>query len=161
MTMVLDSAAGITYPNSTQQASAGVILQVVNASYGTLTSSSSATWADTGLSASITPKFATSKILVFVNCCGLSKSAANAYMGLRLLRGASTIFLFATQAGFTNGAVAANWGGDGITYLDSPATTSSTTYKIQMNNAAATGSVSINDGTSLNGSTITLMEVAG
>lgn len=137
----------------------GTVLQVVNASFGTLTGSGTATWADTGLTASITPKFSTSKILVIANMCGLSKSAANAYMGLRLLRNSSTIFLFATQAGFTSSSTVNSWGGDGVNYLDSPATTSSTTYKVQFNNAGL-GSVYINDGTSLNGCTITLMEIA-
>jgi hypothetical protein len=139
---------------------AGNVLQVVNATYGTLTTSTTASFADTGLTATITPSNTSSKILVLVNCCGLSKSANNTYMGLRLLRDSTTIFLFATQAGFTGGSVQSSWGGDGTNYLDSPATTSATTYKIQMNNAAATGTVTINDGTSLNGSTITLMEIA-
>lgn len=160
MSIILDGSAGITFPNSTTQASAGQVLQVVNASYGTIVNTASASWSDTGLSASITPKFSTSKVLVLVNCVGLSKTAANTYMGMRLLRGASVISLFETQAGYTGGSVYASWGGDGISYLDSPATTSSTTYKIQFNNAAATGLVNMNDGTSLNGSTITLMEIA-
>jgi len=160
MTMIIDGSAGVTFPNSTLQASAGVVLQVVNASYGTIATSSSATWTDTGLTISITPKFVTSKILVLVNCCGLSKTTANTYMGLRLLRGASVISLFETQAGYTGGTVYASWGGDGITYLDSPATTSATTYKVQFNNGAATGVVNFNDGTALNGSTITVMEIA-
>jgi hypothetical protein len=140
-------------------APSGSVLQVVQNTTTSQVDTTSVSLADTGLSASITPLSSSSKILVMANMCGLSKSAANAYMGLRLLRGASTIFLFATQAGFTSSSSVNSWGGDGVNYLDSPATTSSTTYKIQFNNAGL-GTVYINDGTSLNGCTITLMEIA-
>ena len=44
----------------------GKILQVVNATYSTQTTSSSSTYADTGLSASITPSSSSSKVLVIV-----------------------------------------------------------------------------------------------
>jgi hypothetical protein len=45
----------------------GKVLQVVNASYATRTSSTTSTYADTGLTATITPTAATSKILVIAN----------------------------------------------------------------------------------------------
>jgi hypothetical protein len=45
----------------------GAVLQVVNATYSTYTSSSSSTFADTGLTASITPSATSSKILVIVS----------------------------------------------------------------------------------------------
>ena len=62
MTTIIDGSAGITFPNSTVQASAGQVLQVVNATYSTSTGTSSSSYVDTGLTASITPKFSTSKI---------------------------------------------------------------------------------------------------
>ena len=43
----------------------GKVLQVVNAKNGTLVTSSSSTWSDIGLTASITPSSASNKILVF------------------------------------------------------------------------------------------------
>ena len=139
----------------------GKVLQVVTASYGTLVTSSSSTWSDIGLTASITPSSASNKILVFANIAGLSKTnGSNTYMGLRLLRGASEIHLLATQSGFTDSTVRDSMGGDGLNYLDSPSTTSSTTYKVQFRNTPATGTVTVNDGSSLDGSTITLMEIS-
>ncbi|MDA8721764.1 hypothetical protein N9M14_02480 [Candidatus Pelagibacter bacterium] len=146
---------------STVAPGAGKVLQVINSKYGTLVTSSSSTWSDTGLTASITPSSASNKILVFANIAGLSKSdGSNTYMGLRLLRGASEIFSLATQSGYTNSTARDSMGGDGLNYLDSPGTTSSTTYKVQFRNTPATGEVTVNDGTALDGSTITLMEIA-
>ena len=138
----------------------GKVLQVVSARYGTIKTSTSSTWSDIGLTASITPSNASNKILVFGNIAGLSKTnGSNTYMGLRLLRGDSEIHLLATQSGFTDSTARDSMGGDGLTYLDSPNTTSSTTYKFQFRNTPATGTVTVNDGSSLNGSTITLMEI--
>ena len=56
----INSAAAI----ATTKLGAGAVLQVVNAKFGTLTSSSSVNCADTGLTASITPTSATSKLLI-------------------------------------------------------------------------------------------------
>jgi len=56
----------------------GSVLQVVNAITSTNVSNSTATMTDTGLTATITPKFSTSKILVLVSQNGVYKSAANA-----------------------------------------------------------------------------------
>ena len=151
----LDNVTGLPAAIAT-----GKVLQVVNANYGTLTNSTTSTWSDTGLTASITPSSASNKILVFANMIGLSKNGADTYMGLRLLRGASEIFLFETQAGYTAGSGFNSWGSDALNYLDSPSTTSSTTYKVQFRNVPATGTVTVNDGSGLNGSTITLMEIA-
>ena len=62
MSMIIDGTNGLTFNNATVQASAGQVLQVVNATYGTAASTSSASFVDSGMSATITPKFATSKI---------------------------------------------------------------------------------------------------
>jgi hypothetical protein len=45
----------------------GAVLQVVNATYSTDTTNGTTTYADTGLTATITPTSATSKILVLVS----------------------------------------------------------------------------------------------
>jgi len=135
----------------------GSVLQVVNATYGTVTSSVTATRADTGLSATITPLFNTSKILVSVNMVGCGKGGGNAYMAFWLMRGATDIIKFEGEGGYTANSDNNSFGSCSTTYLDSPATTSATTYKIQFNNVSATGSVSINNSST---STITLMEIA-
>jgi hypothetical protein len=142
----------------------GKVLQVVNATYATETTNSTTTFADTGLTATITPTSATSKILVFVSMAGVGKGSASAASGARfqLLRGASVILNMERMASFTDTAVVNYIGSVSSTYLDSPAATSATTYKVQFANrtAASTIVLQVNDGTVNATSTITLMEIA-
>jgi len=159
MAVTIDGTSGITFPNSTVQASAGQVLQVVNATYSTFVSTSSATPSDTGLTASITPKFATSKILVIVNQVGCRKQVNNTRMGLRVLRGATNIIQFESNGGWTNNSNSIGVGGSGASLLDSPATTSATTYKTQFWSIDGTAQVETNVDNAT--STITLMEIAG
>ena len=134
---------------------AGSVLQVVNATYSTSTTNSTASYADTGLTATITPTRNTSKILVIVSQNGVSGTSATTGVNLQLLRGASSISIF----GVANAYGAAN---NNITvscnYLDSPATTSATTYKTQFVRYAGT---TVNVQSNSDMSTITLMEIAG
>jgi len=137
----------------------GSVLQVVSAATATLTSTTSTSYVDcTGITASITPTSATSKILVLITASGLYKASVSVQaISLRVLRGASEIaaqinnmysstqFDFVTESGFV--------------VLDSPATTSSTTYKLQIR-ARVSGTVQINQDNASDVSTITLMEIA-
>jgi hypothetical protein len=139
---------------------AGSVLQVVYGQTGTQVLSSTSTMADTGLTASITPKFATSKVLVLVSQNGISKSNADANntADLRLLRGATAIINFAGCMSQTS-ATTLNVTAASTCFLDSPSTTSATTYKTQFasrNNTASVG-VQFADASV---STITLLEIA-
>ena len=78
------------------------VLQVVGATYSTQTSSSSSTFADTGLTASITPSATSSKILVFVQQAGCGKTSSDTECQLKLVRGVTDISTFATQVGLTS-----------------------------------------------------------
>ena len=142
----------------------GKVLQVVNATYATLVSTSSATFADTGLTATITPTSATSKILVTVNCNGLSKStSAQAAVALRLMRNSTTITSIDGIAAYTNSTTLNNVASASSSYLDSPATTSATTYKVQFASSGGVAAANMNDyynGNFTTTSTITLMEIA-
>jgi hypothetical protein len=140
---------------------AGSILQVINSAYSTITSSTSSTFANLGLSASITPLSSTSKILIIVSLNGINKSSVATCTQTQLLRGVSVISYIDTIIGYTNSAVTSTSSAS-INYLDSPATTSATTYSIQFANQAAVGTVTINNYTgALNTvSTMTLMEIA-
>ena len=138
------------------QASAGKVLQVVQGATTTETSSSSATFADTSLTADITPSATTSKILVLVEH---SRSFVNGStnIGLKLFRDATEIYelryLFDTaDATRQSGSLSFN-------FLDSPSSTSSVTYKTQFNNESATGSVNVQQDGSTGKSTITLIEI--
>ena len=135
---------------------AGSVLQVVQGTYSTTTSTAASSYIDSGLTASITPTRNTSKILVIVSQNGLAGSTATTGVNVQLLRGASVISLFAIASAY---GVTYNNQSVSCSYLDSPATTSSTTYKTQFKNyAAGTGYVQSN-GSEM--STITLMEIAG
>lgn len=70
----------------------GAVVQIVTASAATLVSSTSATLADTGLSATITPQTAGSKILVFVVQSSACYSSNQTFLRLAILRGSTTIF---------------------------------------------------------------------
>jgi hypothetical protein len=140
-----------------QALGAGTVLQVVNATYGSQTDYTTTGWVDTGLTATITPKYSTSKILVIVNVAGISKNVtAGGGLSLQLLRGASVILAFLFALWYNESGQM--WGGvAGGTYLDSPATTSATTYKAQGAVFGASGTTSTGNSAT---STITLMEIA-
>jgi hypothetical protein len=153
----------------------GSIIQVVQAvKTDTFTTTNDPTgWVDiTGLSVSITPISASNKILVFVDLsCGAGAGTA---AQSRLMRGSTQIYggdvagsrpnslaqVFTSYDYFT-----ARIGG---TFLDSPATTSATTYKLQLASSGSGIAVYVNrtngDRNSTgydarNASSITVMEI--
>ena len=141
-------------------AGGGKVLQIVSATYSTTTSSSSSTFADTGLTASITPSSATSKVLVMVsqNGCSKNNTSTNQQMRIRLLRGATEIVAdFAGGATYTGTSLFLYLGSCSANYLDSPNTTSSTTYKTQFKTEGNASGVSVQTDSCT--STITLLEI--
>lgn len=159
-TILTTASSGQSIPSAALPT--GSVLQVVQGSTTTEVSSSSSTFADVGLSASITPKFSTSKVLVIVQCSGVGKTAGNTQAALRLLRDATTISNFERNGGFTNDTSFSLVASASTTELDSPATTSSTTYKVQFASTANVANVIVcgNSGGIESKSTITLMEIA-
>lgn len=168
MSMIIDGINGLTFNNSTTQASAGQVLQIVNVAYATYTSTTSPSPVNTGLSATITPKFATSKILVstsmYAQSYPTSGSARDTGGNFALVRASTNIWNSNDVNFYLDGGTGATltfnlinlWN---LSYLDSPATTSSTTYKIQFNSISGRTMI-INNGGSNAPSTITLMEIA-
>jgi hypothetical protein len=168
MTIVLNGTTGITTPGQFTRANmpAGSVLQVVSTTNTSFFTTTSASFTDiTGLSVSITPTSATSKVLVICNVpYGASVDAV-----IQLVRNSTAVGN--GTAGSTNGINAIYSGGDGqfsayqtaFNFLDSPATTSSTTYKIQIL-ATGSGTAYVNrrrqDTTFGGQSTITVMEIA-
>ena len=160
---VLTVASGV--PSWAAPAGGGKVLQVVQATYSTSTTIASTTYTDTGLSASITPSSASSKILVLVNQAAYAQRGASntAAVGMRILRNSTDVFtLLSPQAIFlaVGGSSEVYIGGvTAMTYLDSPATTSSVTYKTQgkTETTAQSGAfIAQNSGLT---SVITLMEI--
>jgi hypothetical protein len=139
----------------------GSVLQVVNATYSTETTTTSTSFVDTGLSGSITPLYSTSKILVIATINGTGKGAAT-QMAFKLLRGSTSLFNYESSATYTASADSNYVGSCGVEYLDSPSTTSSTTYKVQFRSVGGgiiySQSSGAGDGST---SSITLMEIAG
>lgn len=135
------------------------VLQVVSASTSTPATSSVTTYADTGLTASITPSSTSSKVLVIATSATPAKTAgdSNNVLNLRLMRGA-TVLTSHLDMLRTNTAVINYSSADTIVWLDSPATTSATTYKVQLANGVAASLVAVQ--TANSESSIILMEIS-
>ena len=167
--MTIDSAGKPSFPNG----GVGKLLQVFSTTKTDTFTSSSTSYTDiTGLSVSITPTRSDSKILIFANVHGIGDGSTQAY--LRFMRD-STAICVATDVGSrvsaTLGSMHYDQSNDvnhcSQTFLDSPSTTSSVTYKIQCRTQGS-GNIYINrSDTDANDSTsgrftssITVMEVA-
>jgi hypothetical protein len=140
-------------------AGGGKVLQVVTANYGTAVINSTTTFADTGLSATITPAAASSKVLVFVSHTDSYRTGVDSGLKLRLMRDSTEVATNGTtgdlQAGFSSTMIFTTT----LMYLDSPSTTSATTYKTQLANFTATASVRTNFNSTAGTSQIVLMEI--
>ena len=155
---------------------AGGLKQVVQS---TLTSTFTASVAQGGISGAalavtITPTSATSKVLI-IGSLNIAAQAQDLFFGATLYRGGSALFQ-GDAAGSRQQVTATGWGMDAtasnvsIIYLDSPATTSATTYDVRLSHgAAATRNVRMNrahsDGdantTARGASSLIAIEVAG
>ena len=162
------AAAAVTAPKR----GAGAILQVVTATK-TDTTSTSSSFADSGLSASITPASTSSKILILAMLGGVG--ADNSSFKAKLVRGSTDVAVgdsagsrarATVQGQFSNSF---NAGSFHMSALDSPSTTSATTYKVQF---GGNGGVTVylnriprdSNGAAEDArtaSTLTLLEVAG
>ena len=159
---VIKIAAGKTLDLKTQGSvtmPTGSVLQVVYSSQSTAVTSTTNAFSDTGLAATITPTSPSSKILVVVSVSGIGTSFDNTYCQLNLLRGSTNILSFIKLAGYTATTTMNYVGASASSMLDTPSTTSATTYKVQFANGAAAGSVYVQDSAAT--STITLMEIQG
>jgi len=138
----------------------GKVLQVVQGTYSTEVSSSSTTYVTTGLTVSITPTSATSKIYVHAIINGLTKSSgsANNACNIRLNRNGTNEIRTWTGINYT-GADGTNQGQGVIQYVDTPATTSATTYDVYFANRTASAIVYAQDGGANNQSVITVWEI--
>jgi hypothetical protein len=151
----------------------GSILQIVSTTKTDTFVTSSTSFTDvTGISVSITPKFSTSKILILVTINGTSASGQLGFF--KLLRDSTDISIGDAASSRTRASFGTFIGNStqqytesmGINFLDSPATTSSTTYKLQVRSTS--GNICINrsgwddnfDYFARTASSITVMEVS-
>lgn len=158
-TLTLPANTGTLVTNAT----AGTVLQIVQMTSSTAVSNSTATFISTGLTQAITPSSTSSKILITAYCPIRMGSSNGIYGGIRINRNSGTILMTDTMA---NNVAAITDISYPITlvYLDSPATTSSTTYTIEFNTTGAASPYAyptVNYAGNPHLSTLTLMEIAG
>ena len=160
-TLVADSSTSTGLKWATPSGG-GKVLQVVQDTLVTTFTTSSASYVDTGLTVSITPSSATSKIMILVSApnsySSNTGSVTHNYSVARVLRDATQLM---TQAfGTYNYAASSNpsiWIPVTMMTLDSPATTSAITYKVQ---AKVGSSASFNiDGSGTDINSIIVMEI--
>jgi len=137
----------------------GKVLQVVSANTTTQTANSTTTMADTTLTATITPSLATSKVLVLVSQNGILRSVNNSgnAVFIDLLRGGTVISQVMSTGLYTDTTLLLAGFSASANYLDSPATTSATTYKTQFRNRVASAEVRVQQASDM--SSIVLLEI--
>jgi len=161
---VLTVAGGV--PTWAAPAGGGKVLQVVQATTTSQVLIADTSYTDTGLTASITPSSSSSKILVMITQ-GFQhiRSGNTSGGGYKVLRGATNIwdasgdnkqYDWLNLSGLSPSYIERN-GFISITYLDAPATTSSTTYKTQ-GAANSTGTILFQNNAAQR-SSIILMEI--
>lgn len=140
----------------------GSIVQVVQGTTNMMFSTSSTSFVDTGLSATITPKFSNSKVLVSVSQTGFAASSNTAtnnnnYIG-NIVRGSTQLISCSNQVTVTGQTIWSNT----LEFLDAPSTISAIVYKTQAMVTNSSNGLYLQwpppSGTST--SVITLMEVA-
>lgn len=160
MPLVKIKGAGIgTVTNQFSDAnmSAGSVIQIIQASTTTEVGSTSSSFVDSGLTATITPSSTSSKIFILYTQHQFINQGAGESR-IKLLRGSTELL--------TTGYMIFNGGSSVMAqgthhYLDSPSTTSATTYKVQFNSVDGSNVYCNYDDSAGDGSSfITLMEIA-
>ena len=139
------------------------VIQVVQGTLSTVsgTSTTSTSFVTTGLSVTITPQSTTSKILIFADGQVYNASLSNTFFTIyrgssNLNTGASLASLCGTYSGSAT-VTPVN-----MIYLDSPSTTSATTYTVYFAVSGGTAQYPFNPGGGGNTiATITALEISG
>lgn len=164
----------ITVPTGNKIAQTGAVLQVVStAKTDTFTTASTSYVEVTGLTATITPTSSTSNILVMVQLTGGFYQVGTTAGFIRLRRDSTDLFLGNAEGSRERVTVTGTQNSTAVTesipiiFLDSPATTSSVTYRVVVRGDAGTMFVNRPSGTTdsanhpRSASSITVMEIAG
>ena len=135
----------------------GKVLQVVQAKYSTATTTTSASLVTTNISGSITPSSTSNKIFIIATFFSSVPTGGEGVFSI--FRGATNL------AGGTNNIFGQNYSAGGrsdymscLTFLDSPSTTSSTTYAVYFKSDSGHTITTTGEGTE---SIINLIEIAG
>ena len=155
----LGTPSAINLSNATALAKAalptGTVLQVVNNFSASQISTTSNTYVSTGFSASITPSSASNKILILVSTM-MYAATATSEPQIAVYRGGSNLGSFSDTYSNAGPVIA----GASFMYVDSPATTSSTTYTLyfRQGNTGSGGTIYIGPNSTTYG--IVLQEIA-
>ena len=142
--------------SSLAAAATGKVLQVVQGTTSTPVDHSTSSYADTGLSASITPSSSSNKVLVMVQQhCFVSGNNGGS---VKILRGSTAIYTPVETYGISADGLSIDFRNyHSFSYLDSPSSTSALTFKTQARAYNITFKTQPNSFTSF----ITLMEIVG
>jgi len=158
-TLTLPATTGTVLTNASNTGfPAGSVLQVVQGSTSTGNSTTSNSFIASSLTTSITPSSSANKILISIS--SLCANTGNGQGNFTIFRN-STNLAGGSQLSFSYTYVSSGYTFSPLTmiYLDSPATTSSTTYTVYFKTNAGATTTYLND--SITQSTITLMEIKG
>ena len=150
----LASVGGLSSPQSNS------VLQVLNTSISAITSTSSSSYSSTGLTITITPTSTSSRILILTSINGCYCATNNSFR-FDLYKNGSSISYLEDILGYNDGTGNNSWSSQ---YLDTPATTSATTYAIFFASQTGASAVNINNYYGANNRTkswLTVMEIAG
>ena len=136
----------------------GGVIQVRYGFTTTQTVNNTSTYADTGLSATITPTRSDSKIIVMASLNCVQKNN-NTYVKVRVVRDSTEIAKIDEGSGYTNDSSNNIVGSISCHLLDSPATTSEVTYKLQFASVSNISTTLVQVNSAL--SSMILMEVSG
>ena len=157
MALILSGDTGPSFVQAAAQP-AGSIIQTIQSSLGGTLSTGSSSFVAMGLNATITPQFSNSKILVLVSIGDVYTSNPGLVTCITTYRNGTNL---SSGSGYSQ-AFAYIWGGNSAiqvnanySFIDSPATTSATTYAMYWNSQSGTTYANINGQTSY----IQLMEI--
>jgi len=151
---VLTSGGVGVAPTFQAAAGGGKVLQVVQGYTSTNANTTGTTYVDSNLTATITPTLATSKVLVVVHQNGCYTNVITAGMHINLMKDSTQLVEWVKYYGQTSTQINTT---NSLSYLDSPSTTSATTYKTQFHRIAGNAAVGVQNNGAY--STITLMEI--
>jgi hypothetical protein len=136
-----------------------LVLQVVNATFSTFQTTTSTTYQASGLTASITPTSSSSKILITGSIPFNSYGGSYNQSTLTLYRGATNLM----TNGFSILSSGGSWENQNVqalNWLDSPATTSSTTYTVYFRASPTSSGTTARIFIDNYSASMTLMEIA-
>jgi len=142
---VLTVAGGV--PTWAAPAGGGKVLQVVQGTLTGTAQTTSTTMASSGLTVSITPSSASSKVLILASISGVAKTGGNVNTAvkLELVRGATKIMDLSDVNAYNNTSDLQDIGSVAANCLDTPATTSATSYTVNFASYVSGQTVYINN----------------